>query len=73
MVPEIKPEADKLISFAKSVTGTSYLWGGTSTKMADCSGFVKTVYFTGGIILQEMHRNSSFMEMKLIFHPPLML
>jgi hypothetical protein len=48
---EVKPEAGKLVSFARSVTGTSYLWGGTSTKMADCSGFVKTVYFTGGIIL----------------------
>jgi len=48
---EIKPEADKLIGFAKSMTGTPYLWGGTSTKMVDCSGFVKTVYFMGGIIL----------------------
>ena len=48
---EIKPEADKLISFAKSMTGTPYMWGGTSTKLVDCSGFVKTVYFMGGIIL----------------------
>ena len=48
---EIMPEPEKLVSFARSVTGTSYLWGGTSTKMADCSGFVKTIYFTGGIIL----------------------
>ncbi|MBG0861290.1 MAG: C40 family peptidase [Bacteroidales bacterium] len=47
----ILPEADKLIRFAKSLKGSPYLWGGTSTKMADCSGFVKTVYFTGGIIL----------------------
>ena len=48
---EIKPEAQKLISFAKSMTGSPYLWGGTSTKMADCSGFVKTIYFMGGVIL----------------------
>ncbi|MCJ7448185.1 MAG: C40 family peptidase [Bacteroidales bacterium] len=48
---EIKPEAEKLIDFAKSLKGSPYLWGGTSTKMADCSGFVKTVYFTGGVIL----------------------
>ncbi len=48
---EVQPEAEKLITFARSMTGTSYLWGGTSTKMADCSGFVKTIYFTGGIIL----------------------
>ncbi len=48
---EVQPEAEKLITFARSMNGTSYLWGGTSTKMADCSGFVKTIYFTGGIIL----------------------
>lgn len=47
----IAPEADKLISFAESLAGISYLWGGTSTKLLDCSGFVKIIYFTGGIIL----------------------
>ncbi|HOF21543.1 MAG TPA: SH3 domain-containing C40 family peptidase [Bacteroidales bacterium] len=47
----VRPEADKLVSFAESLTGVSYLWGGTSTKMLDCSGLVKTAYFTGGIIL----------------------
>jgi hypothetical protein len=45
------PDADKLILFAKSLLGSPYLWGGTSTKAFDCSGFVKTIYFTGGIIL----------------------
>jgi hypothetical protein len=48
---ETKPDPVKLITFAKSLRGSPYLWGGTSTKMNDCSGFVKTVYFTGGIIL----------------------
>jgi len=43
--------ADKMILFAKSCTGTPYLWGGTSTKTCDCSGFTKTIYFTGGVIL----------------------
>jgi SH3-like domain-containing protein len=47
----IKPEADKFTSFAKSLNGSPYMWGGTSTKAVDCSGFVKTIYFTGGIIL----------------------
>jgi hypothetical protein len=45
------PEAEKLIPFSKSLTGSPYMWGGTSTKAPDCSGFVKTIYFTGGIIL----------------------
>jgi SH3-like domain-containing protein len=47
----IKPEAGKFTAFAKSLNGSPYMWGGTSTKAADCSGFVKTIYFTGGIIL----------------------
>jgi len=47
----VKPEPEKLIRFAKMFTGHPYLWGGTSTYAVDCSGFVKTVYFTGGVIL----------------------
>ena len=47
----IRPEADRLINFAKLLTGSPYMWGGTSTKATDCSGFVKTIYFTGGVIL----------------------
>lgn len=40
-----------LSNYAKTLMGRPYLWGGTSTKGIDCSGFVKTVYFMNGIIL----------------------
>ncbi len=45
------PDPERLIQFAKSLKGSPYMWGGTSTKAIDCSGFVKTIFFTGGIIL----------------------
>jgi SH3-like domain-containing protein len=48
---DIFPDPEKFIPFSKSLLGSPYLWGGTSTKAIDCSGFVKTIYFTGGVIL----------------------
>lgn len=44
-------DIDALLSLARKMTGFPYLWGGTSTKGMDCSGFVKTVFYTHGIIL----------------------
>jgi len=42
---------ETLISRAESFNGIPYLWGGTSVKGFDCSGFVKTVYYLSGIII----------------------
>ena len=36
---------------AKTFEGFPYLWGGTSSKGMDCSGFTKMVYFTNGFII----------------------
>lgn len=47
---EIK-ESSILTKTAKEFIGRPYLWGGTSSKGVDCSGFVKSVYFMNGIIL----------------------
>ncbi|MDB6024590.1 MAG: glycoside hydrolase [Verrucomicrobiales bacterium] len=51
-----KPTADNIEKTAKSLLGVPYLWGGTSTKMLDCSGFTKTVFYLNGI---ELLRNAS--------------
>ena len=41
----------QILDLAYSMMGAPYLWGGTSTKMLDCSGLAKVAYFSNGIIL----------------------
>ncbi len=45
------PTADNIIETAKKFIGVPYMWGGTSIKAVDCSGFTKSTYFLNGIIL----------------------
>ncbi|MDD2292601.1 MAG: C40 family peptidase [Bacteroidales bacterium] len=47
-----KPTPEKIIATAKQFLGFPYMWGGTSIKGMDCSGFTKTTYYLNGIILQ---------------------
>jgi len=42
---------EAIVSTAKQFMGIPYLWGGTSSKGLDCSGFTKTVYFMHGMQL----------------------
>jgi hypothetical protein len=42
---------ESIIKTSKRFMGVPYLWGGTSFKGVDCSGFTKTVFFLNGIIL----------------------
>ncbi|MCF8435542.1 MAG: C40 family peptidase [Ignavibacteriales bacterium] len=47
----LSPDGNSIVETAKTMMGLPYLWGGTSTKGVDCSGFTKTVYFLNGLIL----------------------
>ncbi|MGB7842706.1 MAG: SH3 domain-containing C40 family peptidase [Salinimicrobium sp.] len=42
---------EKLVSTSKQLMGLPYLWGGTSAKGVDCSGFTKTIYFMNGMVI----------------------
>ena len=46
------PSAENIISTAKQFSGFPYMWGGTSVKAVDCSGFTKTVFYLNGVILE---------------------
>jgi cell wall-associated NlpC family hydrolase len=46
-----QPTEENLVSTARRLMGLPYLWGGTSIKGVDCSGFTKTIYFMNGLVL----------------------
>lgn len=47
----LSPTAESILNDAHKFFGIPYLWGGTSAKGMDCSGFTKTVYFMNGYVL----------------------
>lgn len=47
----IKLTGESIVNTAYRFIGIPYLWGGTSSRGLDCSGFTKTVYFMHGVIL----------------------
>ncbi len=47
----IELTGESIVNTAYRLMGIPYLWGGTSPKGMDCSGFTKTVYFMHGIML----------------------
>ena len=50
-VNSLDPSGESLVETSKSLMGLPYLWGGTSSKGVDCSGYTKTVYFLNGMVL----------------------
>jgi hypothetical protein len=47
-----QPTPENIIATAKQFLGFPYMWGGTSIKAMDCSGFTKTTFFMNGVILE---------------------
>ncbi len=45
------PNAENILATAKTMMGIPYLWGGTSVKGVDCSGFTKTAFYMNGLII----------------------
>ncbi|MDQ8005517.1 MAG: SH3 domain-containing C40 family peptidase [Pedobacter sp.] len=45
------PSTEAILKTAQTLIGVPYLWGGTSIKGVDCSGFTKTAYFLNGVII----------------------
>ncbi|MGN1255725.1 MAG: NlpC/P60 family protein [Bacteroidaceae bacterium] len=53
---EVSRDAESILATAHSLMGIPYMWGGTSPKGVDCSGFVRTVLYMHDLILP---RNAS--------------
>lgn len=51
-----EPLLDNILTTAHEMMGRPYLWGGTSGKGMDCSGFTKTVYYLNAL---ELPRDAS--------------
>jgi len=63
----MNPTEDDLVETSKTLMGVPYLWGGTSTKGVDCSGFTKTIYFLNGMVIprdasQQVHTGKQIDE-----------
>ncbi|MCM4154976.1 C40 family peptidase [Gramella sp. AN32] len=48
---ELEVNEQSLVEFSEKMMGLPYLWGGTSAKGVDCSGYTKTIYFMNGIVI----------------------
>ena len=46
-----EPNLENIIATAYQFLGRPYLWGGTSGKGVDCSGFTKSVFYLNGVLL----------------------
>ncbi|UZH56708.1 C40 family peptidase [Salinimicrobium tongyeongense] len=50
-IDNLEISEENLVKTSKEFMGLPYLWGGTSAKGVDCSGYTKTVFFMNGLII----------------------
>lgn len=50
-IQNLQPSKENIELIAKTMVGFPYLWGGTSAKGMDCSGFTKMVYLMNGFVI----------------------
>ena len=50
-VADAEATEESVVATAMQLMGVPYLWGGTSAKGVDCSGYTKTIYFMNGHVL----------------------
>lgn len=50
---------EEILSAARSMTGMPYLWGGTTSKAVDCSGFTQTCFFYAGSLIPRNSRGQA--------------
>ena len=50
-IQNVEPSGELIEQYAREFLGSPYLWGGTSSKGMDCSGFTKTVYLMNGFVI----------------------
>ncbi|NPV10516.1 MAG: C40 family peptidase [Ignavibacteria bacterium] len=62
-------QAASIIKTAKQMMGFPYLWGGTSIKGIDCSGFMKTIFFLNGLILSRDANQQALLGSEIPFDP----
>ncbi|TMM59001.1 NlpC/P60 family protein [Maribacter algarum] len=66
-IATMNPSGESLLKTSKTLMGVPYLWGGTSSKGMDCSGFTKTIYFLNGMVIprdasQQVHTGKQIDE-----------
>lgn len=62
---QISPSPDRIERTARQLMGVPYLWGGTSAKALDCSGFTKTVFLLNGLQLNRDARHQAHQGLDL--------